>query len=347
MPRRLLSRPLAASVAGILACALAAAFVLASGAGATTPGKNGLIAFTRYRLQDKPLWSEIWVANPDGTGLLKVSHSPVAVEEDQPHFSPDGTWIVFTRCPVGACSLWLVHPDGTEQRRLSPPCSPKAIPPVCVDESNASFMPDGKHIVFQYEHGRIRHDAIEHSDLAEFDLAGKHLTILFRSPAFHGDVHAPRASPDGKRLAFERVDSLRGKPQAIFVANIGGGALRRLTSWSMGATSPDWSPDGQLILFRNSKDDSELNPGTNLFTVRPDGTGLHQLTHLSPYHYALAGSWSPDGTSIVFATDRGATPNPRGGTFADIFTMRLGDSTTTQVTHAANLDGWPTWGPAG
>ena len=35
---------------------------------ATAPGKNGRIAFERYRRSDKPLWSEIWVINPDGTG---------------------------------------------------------------------------------------------------------------------------------------------------------------------------------------------------------------------------------------------------------------------------------------
>ena len=39
---------------------------------ATTPGKDGLIAFTRYRLQNSPLRSEIFVAKPDGTGLKRV-----------------------------------------------------------------------------------------------------------------------------------------------------------------------------------------------------------------------------------------------------------------------------------
>jgi Tol biopolymer transport system component len=58
----------------------------------------------------------------------------------------------------------------------------------------------------------------------------------------------------------------------------------------------------------------------------------------------LNGSFSPDGKSIVFATDEDATANPRGGTFADVFTMRLDSGALTHVTHAANLDGWPSWG---
>jgi Tol biopolymer transport system component len=60
----------------------------------------------------------------------------------------------------------------------------------------------------------------------------------------------------------------------------------------------------------------------------------------------IAGSFSPDGTSVVFATDADATANPRGGTFADIFTLRLGSNSPKPVTRTANLDGWPSWGAA-
>ena len=111
----------------LLACGLAAALTLGALttlAHATAPGKNGLIAFTRWRLQDNPLWSEIFVANPDGTGERQVSHSTSAVEDNHAHWSPDGKWIVFDRCTAnGPCSLWLVRPDGAGQHRLSPPCS--------------------------------------------------------------------------------------------------------------------------------------------------------------------------------------------------------------------------------
>ena len=62
---------------------LSAVFAVASALGltsavahATAPGKNGRIAFERFRRSDKPLWSEIWVIDPDGTGERKVSHAP-------------------------------------------------------------------------------------------------------------------------------------------------------------------------------------------------------------------------------------------------------------------------------
>ena len=92
---------------------------------------------------------------------------------------------------------------------------------------------------------------------------------------------------------------------------------------------------------------SELAPGSNLYTIGVDGTGLRRVTDVGSGHYVLAGSFSTDGTSIVFATDLYATLNPRGGTFADVFTMRLGANSPSPVSHTANLDGWPSWGATG
>jgi Tol biopolymer transport system component len=87
-----------------------------------------------------------------------------------------------------------------------------------------------------------------------------------------------------------------------------------------------------------------LIPGTNLYTVHPDGGALQRLTQVTPSHYVLSGTYSPDGTAVVFATDEDGTPNPRGGTFAEVVTMKLTDRLTAHVTGSPNLDGWPSWG---
>lgn len=329
----------------LIAVALVAV-IAATAADATTPGHNGSIAFTRYRLQNSPLWSEIFVVRPDGTGLTKVSHSAKAVEDDQARWSPDGRWLTFARCTRnGPCSVWVVRSDGTGQRRISPACTR-----ACADESNASFTPDGRHLVLQHEFGRIGHDAIgdqiEKSWLARVDLRHRNMTVLRRLEGFRGDLEAPLLSPDGRSLLFTRSNSARVVPaggQALFVAPVGGGATRQLTPWRLRAAGADWAPDGRRILFRSTLPSGELTPGNSIYTVRPDGSGLHQLTHLGANHYVLTGSYSPDGHSVVFATDDGATPNPGGGTFADIETMPAAGGKATLVTHAANLDGWPTW----
>jgi Tol biopolymer transport system component len=343
--------PRIARMLAIAATTLAGA--TATFASATTPGKNGLIAFTRYRLQNAPIWSEIFVANPDGSGLMRVSHSAVAVEDDQAHWSPDGKWIVFDRCTDrGPCSLWLVRPDGTGQHRLSPPCPASRPSSVCADDTGPSFAPDGRHVVFTHEWGRVKRtslgDQIEHSAIAPLDLQGKHLSLLRQLQPYAGDLQAPRISPDGKLLAFDRYNSTLARPaggDALFIRSVNGGAARQLTPWRLSAGSPDWSPDSKHVLFKEFiQGASELTPGANLYTIGVNGTDLRRVTNVGASHYVLAGSFSPDGTSIVFATDLGATANPLSNTFADIDTMPLAGGPPTKVTRAANLDGWPTWG---
>jgi Tol biopolymer transport system component len=342
----------------LLTCGAAVALTLGALtalAKATTPGQNGLIAFTRYRLQNAPIWSEIFVANPDGSGARRVSHSPTAVEDDQAHWSPDGKWIVFDRCTSnGPCSLWLVRPDGTAQRRLSPPCPTSRPLSACPDDGGPSFAPDGRHVVFTHEWGHVKRtplgDQIEHSAIATVDLEGKHLAILRQLAPYAGDLQAPRISPNGKLIVFDRYNSASAHPaggDALFVTSLNGGPSRQLTPWRLGAGSPDWSPDSKQVLFKRSVPGAgELTPGTNLYTIGVNGTGLRRVTNVGAGHYVLAGSFSPDGTSIVYATDLAATDNPRGNTFADIDTMPLAGGRPTRVTHAANLDGWPSWGPA-
>jgi Tol biopolymer transport system component len=327
---------------------------LAPASAAQPASDRGEIAFTRYRLQNNPIWSEIWVARPDGSGVRKVSHSVSAVEDDQAQWSPDGNWIAFARCkPKTPCGVWLVRPDGRDEHRLRPACSSKTPTTVCTDDGGPSFTPDGRHVVFTYEWGRIKHtslgDQIEHSAIARADLNGKHLTVLRQLAPDAGDLQAPRISPNGKLIVFDRYNASSVRPSggdALFVASVqGGGPPRQLTPWRLSAGSPAWSPDGKQVLFKKFVPGaSELTPGSNLYTVDVKTAGLRRVTNVGAGHYVLGGSFSPDGASIVFATDYNGTPDPLGGTFADVVTMRLGTDSPVPVTRSANLDGWPSWG---
>ena len=140
--------------------------------------------------------------------------------------------------------------------------------------------------------------------------------------------NASRISPNGKLIVFDRYNSASVRPaggDALFVTGVNGGARRQLTPWRLSAGSPDWSPDGKQVLFKRFiPGAASSTPGTNLYTIGVNGTGLRRHHDVGSSHYVLAGSFSPDGTSIVFATDADGAPNPRGGTFADVFTMRLG-----------------------
>src|SRR3954463_14112371 len=77
---------------------------------------------------------------------------------------------------------------------------------------------------------------------------------------------AAAVSPDGKQIAMD----LQG---TLFVLPASGATTKALTAPLMAARQPAWSPDGKAILFQSYRDG-----GWHLWTVRPDGGALTQLT---------------------------------------------------------------------
>jgi Tol biopolymer transport system component len=122
------------------------------------------------------------------------------------------------------------------------------------------------------------------------------------------------------------------------VVRTDGSHLRRITPWALHAGDhPDWSPDGGRILFRSNVDQDFLN--SQLYTVRPDGSRMRQITHVSADTMLLSSSFSPDGTGITYA-QTGDNDQP------DIFTARADGTDVRQVTHTPRWESAPDWGPA-
>jgi Tol biopolymer transport system component len=102
----------------------------------------------------------------------------------------------------------------------------------------------------------------------------------------------PRISPDGGRLAYARVDVLRGNPD-IWLDDLRRGTRLRLTTSADLDVMPVWSPDGREIAYR-----SGTVHETTIGFAASDGTGVTR-TLACPQQPCEPSDWSPDGRYLV------------------------------------------------
>jgi Tol biopolymer transport system component len=294
---------------------LASMSLQAGPARAAFPGTNGLIAWTRIFFHRD---TEIWVMHPDGTGKHQLTHNMHG--DLYPAWSPDGRWLATTSdAPGTAVDIFVVRADGTDERNLTHSDSP---------DVGAAWSPDQKWIAY---YKQKRNDT-SHLWVIRRDGTDRH-QITFG--AFKDVV--PAWSPDGATIAFS---SDRAGGSDIWLVDPDGSNLRRLTDTvGVHEVDPDWSPDGSKIAFDACVADSYPCPGVvpnyEIFTMDADGSHLKRLTRVPKLD--THPDWSPDGTQIVFRSDRAAN-----GT--QIWRMDADGSNVVQLTFKAFRGGVdPDW----
>jgi TolB protein len=253
-------------------------------AGLALPATAGDLAghkllFTSVRTGD----TEVFIADPDTGDLTNVTRSP-STEDRYPCWSPDGKRVAFTRDRGEFKDLLVIDADGRNPKTL-------------VSSSVTCYMPswqatpDGERIVFGM-HG-------EKPEMASVRQDGSGLTVL-------GDGHDPTLSPDGKLICYTGHPPEGGV--TVYVMNWDGSGKRRVVPGTsrVGATFPNWSPDGKRIVYS-----FPVDRALELFVINADGTGDRRLTTFGGTSVCTPAAWSPDGRWISFRrTDEFYWGNP-------------------------------------
>lgn len=153
-----------------------------------------------------------------------------------------------------------------------------------------------------------------------------------------GNVSSPTWSPDGKSLAFAGI--ARSGTWDLYTLRRGDGGVTRLTTDVYADGAPDWSPDGRTIAFTSDRTpfgEPGSDPGrtsSNLFLLDLESGRVTYLTY--GRWTDLAPRWSPDGSRILFASDR-------GGAF-DLYVSDLSgevEKLTSISTGVLSAEWWP------
>ncbi len=107
---------------------------------------------------------------------------------------------------------------------------------------------------------------------------------------------APDISPDGSRIAFA---SNRTGSFEIWLVDADGGRPTQLSGLRNLAHHPRWSPDGRRIVFSARPSTADL---LNLYVVNVSTGATNRITWGSSRDQFP--TWSADGTSVYFASDR-------------------------------------------
>lgn len=260
-------------------------------------------------------------------------------------------WIVFGTSgqPGGQPSpsaarqgIWLVKADGTGLHELAPGLSPK---------TSFDISPDGQTIVFTTGAmpggGTCSVDPCPGSRLWQARTDGQGPAMPLNtgcavSPAPTATACSesdPAFSPDGRKVAFVRLDGAAGDPAGY--TNVVGSydvfkdevrfleSTRspdtRSSALELHSRQPAWSPDGSQIAFQqfirnwNGPAASQPYDEARIKVVNADGTGLHELPVGATNDNAGPPAWLANGL-IVFSTgvDYFGSPATAAGDFYSV-----------------------------
>jgi Tol biopolymer transport system component/DNA-binding winged helix-turn-helix (wHTH) protein len=273
---------------------------------------DGTLAFAAGTL-DGNLWATDLTAGGRGSEPVRLTDD--VSRNTHPHYSRDGR-VTYMQTAVGSLpSAWMMRDDGTGRMPLLPGTG----------AGHPQWDADARRIlIWMFNEGVSRG-----LDFAWVDVASRRLTPAGLSGQ---DMANPRLSPDGRELAFHRIE--KDGAVSVWVTRFDGTRTQIATD-PEAVSYPAWSPDGQFLAVEIKRGDS-----TQVGVVARAGGPIELLT--SARGQSGPHSGSPDTDRITFAGERDGVWN--------LYTVSRRTRVVTQVTSFTSGSGYvryPAWSPAG
>lgn len=224
----------------------------------------------------------IWIAEGhDKAPRLLLDGTPLGKNPGGPVWAPDGRRFAFAMRPAGDAGddetdIYVANADGSGLRRLTHTRG---------DDSHPHWTADGKRIVFNSV--RATPDlsvewSAQWNDIYSMAADGSDVRRITdcQSVCTYGTP-----SPDGRWVAYRRVTNAPGKDWSltdqarnseVFVRSPDGQVDRNLSQSPAFDGWPTWTPNSRWVVFVSNRA-GPANTG-QIYAIRPDGTGLRQLT---------------------------------------------------------------------
>jgi len=229
--------------------------------------------------------SELWRLDLAGRRARKIS----AGDAVQPSWSPDGRRIAYWGLPEGTAkrAIWTIPADGGEAVRVTP------------DDDyyywNPVWSADGEHLYFISNRG----GSMTLWRVPVSPRSGKPRGELeaFTTPASSSGFIS--VSADGRHIAYATDDSRSNLERLAFDSAAGAvrGDPAPVTQGTRAVRDGDVAPDGAWVTYDVAGQQEDL------FLIGADGGSPRQLT--DDVSKDRNPRWSPDGTRILFYSNRG------------------------------------------